>query len=300
LRNAAGVDSDVLSPELWERTERNLVDLHWLSNEGGPRPRRKEWAGATAVASDIPAEVANSLFVHAPVAEPARLISEAAAFFRRSLVWRVTAPGKLRESIGAAALAAGMRAVDPVPRMVLSAIPPLPNLPDGLTVRRVTTPEERWDFCFAAGRGFGIPPWLLRLAIPRPSAPVRPGSPGIRRFVGYVKGSPVATSAHVTTEGVVGVFFVSTVPGAPRRGYGAALTWAAADDGRREGADVSCLQATPMGQPVYENMGYRKVGDDYAWVSRFTRTGTVRALFRLLGLALLPRRNRGSVVAPPT
>lgn len=281
---------DRWSAELRGRTGRNFVEIHWLSNREGPRPRRKEWAGATAVASDLPADLANSLFVHAPIADVSGLISEATTFFRHSLVWRITVPGSLRGSVGPAALAAGMRAAETVPRMFLYPIPPAPTGPAGLTVRRVSTARELREFCSAAGRGFGIPPWLLRLSMRQLPTAVAPGAPTIRRFVGHVDGSPVATSAQVTTEGVAGIFFVTTIPEARRHGYGAALTWAALEDARTGGAEASWLQASVMGRPVYEKMGYRQVDEDLSWVSPLSGVGQLRTLLRVLGLALLPRK----------
>jgi GNAT superfamily N-acetyltransferase len=271
---------------------RHLVELHWFNNEEGPRPRRKEWPDATAVGSALPTELSNTLFITAPVSDPARLLRDSQEFFGRRSIWQISAPADLVESIETAALAAGMQPTVPVPRMILSPIPECPPLPVGLTVRRVTTAAELRDFTLAGGRGFEIPVWLLRIAIPQVPAPSRSGSLGIGLFVGYANGLPVATSAQMTRDDVVGVFFVATVPEARRRGYGAALTWAAVEAGRSEGAVVSYLHATPMGRSVYERMGYRWVDNYLHWVEPVSTLAQIRALWRVVGLALRRRRKR--------
>jgi ribosomal protein S18 acetylase RimI-like enzyme len=280
--------SGAVSEELLARTQRNLVEFHWRTLQEGPGPRRVEWAGAVGLGSDLPTEVTNTLFVLAPITDPDGLLREARAFFRPSPTWRVTAPGPLHETWASAANVAGLRAGETVPRMVLAPIPRTPPLPVGLTVRRVETARELRDFCRAAGRGFRIPEWYLRIAFTRGRSGHFTADRALRLFVGYLEGAPVATSAAVTSDRVTGIFFVATVPRARRRGLGAALTWAAIDDGRRLGAEAAWLQSSIVGRSMYERIGFRRVHDDYDWVSSASGWGKARTLFRLLGLALAP------------
>ena len=42
-----------------------------------------------------------------------------------------------------------------------------------------------------------------------------------------------------------------------RRGIGEAITWHAVHVGAERGALIACLQASEMGAPVYERMGFR-------------------------------------------
>jgi predicted acetyltransferase len=55
------------------------------------------------------------------------------------------------------------------------------------------------------------------------------------------------------------VYNIATVEGARRRGYGTAMTVRVALDGRAAGCDVAALQASEMGRPIYERLGYRTV-----------------------------------------
>ena len=88
------------------------------------------------------------------------------------------------------------------------------------------------------------------------------GEPRYRMWLGRVEGRPVSTAAAYVSDGFVGVYAVATTPEARRRGYGEAVTWAA----------TLCvpdlpatLQASDMGQPVYERMGYRTVVEFTVW-----------------------------------
>lgn len=290
-------DSDPTNPEMRSRILAHLTAQHWLFDREGPRPRRASWPGATALANAIPAESTNVAFITGPVADPPRLIGDAQQFFRTTGIWRLSGPSEWCEALGPVALASGLRAGPPVPLLVLNPIPPSPPAPPGLSVRLVTQEKELRDFHVAAGRGFKIPIWVLRLAMPHIPTGANDGTPTIRLFVGYVDGKPVATSAGVTAAGIVGVSLVASVPEARRRGYGTALTWAAVAQGRTEGASVSYLHATAMGRPVYETMGYRWGEDYHEWLAVVSVWGQLRALFRLLSLAA--RTKRGARHDPP-
>jgi ribosomal protein S18 acetylase RimI-like enzyme len=82
--------------------------------------------------------------------------------------------------------------------------------------------------------------------------------PGLRGYLGSVDGRPVATAMSMRTGQTLGVYSVATLPDARGRGYGTALTWATLADAD-PGVEAVVLQASELGRPVYERMGFRLV-----------------------------------------
>jgi ribosomal protein S18 acetylase RimI-like enzyme len=80
-------------------------------------------------------------------------------------------------------------------------------------------------------------------------------------FLGLLHGEPVATVSLVTAGGASGIYNVTTVEAARGRGIGAAMTVAAARHGAERGFTLATLQASTMGRPVYERLGFEFVCD---------------------------------------
>jgi GNAT superfamily N-acetyltransferase len=121
----------------------------------------------------------------------------------------------------------------------------------GLEVRQIG-PSEIDDFRAVARDGFEMPDVLVNAAF----RPAMLEMDALRAFVGYAGGRPVACSGSYLTDDIVGIYTVATVAAARGRGYGTAIT-AAAMEGTA--ARLAVLQASEMGLPVYERMGFRVV-----------------------------------------
>ena len=78
-------------------------------------------------------------------------------------------------------------------------------------------------------------------------------------FVGRVDDDPVATASLLLTGEAGGIYFVCTKPDARRRGFGAAITHWAMTCAADRGAAWAVLGSSPMGQSVYEGLGFRTV-----------------------------------------
>jgi ribosomal protein S18 acetylase RimI-like enzyme len=80
-----------------------------------------------------------------------------------------------------------------------------------------------------------------------------------RHFVGRLGTEPV-TTASLLLDGVAGgIYFVCTTPDHRRRGFGAALTQRAMLTAASEGAKFAVLGSSPMGQRIYERLGFETV-----------------------------------------
>jgi ribosomal protein S18 acetylase RimI-like enzyme len=87
-------------------------------------------------------------------------------------------------------------------------------------------------------------------------------------YVARVDGEAVASVVTNDHEGDCSVWWVATVPEARGRGLAAGLMRRALADGRERGCEVTTLQATKLGQPVYERLGYRSFGSIEMWERR--------------------------------
>jgi GNAT superfamily N-acetyltransferase len=76
-------------------------------------------------------------------------------------------------------------------------------------------------------------------------------------YVGYADSAPVVSGLGWRTGRTIGVYAIATIPSARRRGYGAAMTARVVTDGLAAGCDVAVLQASQLGRPTYERLGFR-------------------------------------------
>ena len=79
-----------------------------------------------------------------------------------------------------------------------------------------------------------------------------------RSFLAYLDDQPVATSELFLGAGVAAVVWVGTIPAARRQGIGAAITLAPLLEARRLGYRIGSLTASPMGYPVYQQLGFQE------------------------------------------
>lgn len=157
----------------------------------------------------------------------------------------------LMESLGLVA--------DPELVMPGMALYPIPedhgsSLP-GYEIVRIEREAQLDDHIRATALGLGMPEALARSLI-RPSVF---DIPGLFGYTGYADGEAVTSGVGFRTGRTIGVYNIATVPAARRHGYAEAMTRRIADDAVREGCDVATLQASAMGLPIYERMGYRSV-----------------------------------------
>jgi GNAT superfamily N-acetyltransferase len=91
--------------------------------------------------------------------------------------------------------------------------------------------------------------------------------PDIRYFIGRVDGQAGSTSIAGVSDGVAGMFAVTTKPAYRRRSYGTALTWAALPSAAELPAVLGPFDA---GEPMYRKMGF----DDFHGFGRWRRKGS--------------------------
>lgn len=139
-------------------------------------------------------------------------------------------------------------------------VPPVPE-PDGITVGRVEDEPALLAYEQAAAIGFGA-------AVQPPHAWHAPPLLRDTRFdlwLGRRDAEPVSTANGFREAGVLGVYSVSTVPAARRRGTGLAITartLAAAPD------LPAVLQPSDMAEPMYRRLGFARFTTFRTWIRR--------------------------------
>jgi GNAT superfamily N-acetyltransferase len=90
----------------------------------------------------------------------------------------------------------------------------------------------------------------------------RPDTTGeVVRLAGWLDGQLVGTSMLLNSQGVAGVYVVTTRPEFRGRGIGTRMTAAALRAGQERGLEVGTLQSSGLGVPVYRRMGFRRVSE---------------------------------------
>lgn len=79
---------------------------------------------------------------------------------------------------------------------------------------------------------------------------------------------PASVVGTTELNGDCGVWWVATLPEARGLGLAGRLMYVALSAARKRGCDISTLQATKLGRPVYERMGYRDIGTLQMWERR--------------------------------
>jgi GNAT superfamily N-acetyltransferase len=136
---------------------------------------------------------------------------------------------------------------------VLTPLPTPPAPPAGLEVRRVTDAAGLRTWYDTAAAGFGMTPGGLDAMAADPAC-VRDAD--IAFLVGSCEGRPVAVATVCCVDGIAAVAGVATVPAYRRRGFGAALTWAALAEGAARGCTAAALNAGDLSYPLYVGMGF--------------------------------------------
>jgi GNAT superfamily N-acetyltransferase len=205
--------------------------------------------------------ITNTAFRTDDELDPAELIDSARAFFgargRGFCIWTRDGIDADRE-LAAACEAEGIVPVYEMPEMVLDGAADEPPLGDGVAIRRIDDAAQAsayWRIAGASYAELGFPPEVFTQYTDGDGLL----GEGVVAFLAEVAGEPAAIAMTIVTDAVAGIYWVGSLPSARGRGLGRAVTAAATNAGLELGADLASLQASPLGRPIYEAMGYRTI-----------------------------------------
>lgn len=237
-----------------------LAGFSWVDSKGDTTRAN----GLSLSFSGVP----YGLFNTAVISDPARcasfpeLLTDAGRFFaRKRTPWSIwicedffTPDQRRRGGLSLAAM--GLKSVMEAPGMISRQIaPPRGKLPT-IEFRRVGTHQTALDFSRIMAAAFVVPTDMSD----RIYAGDRLWTGPVHGYVGYVDGSPVATTAIVLGGDAIGLYAVATHPKMQRKGYGESLMRAVLDDVMRDtGFETVVLQSSAAGYSLYVRMGFRHI-----------------------------------------
>lgn len=175
----------------------------------------------------------------------------------RKVPFWVTAPDSVARKVMEMAEPAGLGpTATTMPGMAYAPLADLPAQTAGdVEIIAVTQPIQLDDFAAVASEAFGAP--LEAAGTLAPASTL--GDDRCSWFLGYLDDEPVVCGQLLRTADVAGVYSIGVRERFRRRGLGAAITAAALAAGRDAGCSSGVLQASPMGEPVYDRMGFEVV-----------------------------------------
>jgi hypothetical protein len=213
--------------------------------------------------------ISNAAFRSDDDLDAGELVARAKSFFaKRGRGFSVWVRGDRPEDLDlvAAAEAAGLQLVHEMPEMVLRAPAESRPLPAGAEIRRLTEVEQvddYWEIAAASYASLGFPPEVFG------SYGNRAGllAENVAAFLAHLDGEPASIAMTILSHGVAGIYWVGSLERARGKGLGEAVTAAATNAGFELGAELASLQASPMGKPIYERMGYETLFDYRLYMS---------------------------------
>jgi GNAT superfamily N-acetyltransferase len=170
--------------------------------------------------------------------------------------FRLRLRGELNDAVRETVEAAGLERRGEIPTMTFTGVLP-PGRETTLRIERVADERTLADHVLVVAESFDWPAndlghvFTARLL----------GEPDFAAWVGYEGDVAVASSQLVVHGGVAGLYYVGTVQESRRKGNGEAIVRAAIAEGLARGCDLVCLQASPLGRPVYERLGFDVIGE---------------------------------------
>jgi hypothetical protein len=139
--------------------------------------------------------------------------------------------------------------------------------PRELQIVRVSSAAEVAELELVSVRGFENEDATIEPGSIHPASIL--GDPRMEMFLGRVDGWPVGAAMGYRSDDAIGVFGVTVVASARRRGYGTALTCAAL---LPESNLPAVLAPSPEGAPLYAKLGFSRVGELSIWSDGSTAT----------------------------
>ena len=211
--------------------------------------------GLLSASTGLPVAPFNGVWGEVRDVEVAPVLAAVDRFRAGDLPWNLQLRPGYPEALGSELADRGLVVTADIPFMVLTDLAAA-EAPHGTTaIRSVDTFADLDSALRLIEEGFGMPPELTRAALPVRALLAS----GCTTWVVGAGGEDVSTALGVLDADQLGIYNVATPERHRGAGHGAAVTARAVTDGFARGATTAYLQATPIGRPVYERLGFATV-----------------------------------------
>jgi hypothetical protein len=201
----------------------------------------------------VPDRRFNVFFIKEGTSNPDRLLQKGEQYFKsRNLPFRVAFKHGLESDFLTPLSERGYREGRPDIVMTLMELQDKNTFQKDLTIKKVSTAEELAHFQEVAEKSYSLPPGVGSFAINDRILRL----PDVEMFIGYTGDEPASISMLFQTGPVAGIYWVGTLEKFRNRGFGKEITAAPLVAGKNRGCSFASLQASDLGKPVYEKMGF--------------------------------------------
>ena len=130
------------------------------------------------------------------------------------------------------------------------------ELPNGFELKRVTSEKEINDFALVTKSAFDKTDEVIECMFSSNKTLI---DSNVISFVIYKNDEPVATALTVMSDCIAGIYWVGTIESERGQGLGGYIAQAATNIGFELGAEAVILQASAVGERVYNKLGYKKI-----------------------------------------
>lgn len=258
------------SPGLLAAMEANMA-AYWTTFGSGPQAELHEGPDLTYFLTGIPTPMFNCVFC--AQLEPGTVdtniaaVVEAATVHGAPICWNLgptSQPGDLAAHLLQHGFVPGREL--PALAVELETLREMPS-PPNFTIRQVVNQDLLSAWTQVATGSFDFPAEVNRQFVMLEQYLGATPRNLLHRYLGYLDGTPVATSVMVMQAGVAGMYAVGTLPEARRRGIGSLMTTFPLSEALRIGYRIGTLQASIMGYPVYQKLGFQEIFrfERYLW-----------------------------------
>jgi len=174
--------------------------------------------------------------------------------------WMVT-PTTKPDSLDERLKAHGFKEMDGTPGMAVKLHDLIDDRkkPRGLFIKLVEDEPTLRLWWSTWSKGYPMPEYLANFyADASAYIGVEPDS-SMKYYIGYVEGSPIATSQLLMGSGVAGLYGVTVVPEARGRGVGTEMSLHPLRIARSMGYKIGVLDSTMQGLRIYQRLGFKEV-----------------------------------------